>query len=762
MIQLTEILNKTWKKALAAAVAALLIIFYLILPWAAEWYIEKNDEELTGRQIEIGDIDFNLLTGGLTVQNLTLFETDKQTAFVQTERIYVNLELWSILFGTYAFGEITLDQPQVTVIQSGATFNFDDLVKRFTAVDSSAGSAEPTAPVVYRVENFALTQGVMAYTNADVKAELKIVRLNVTSPLLSSEDPNHAISFDFGFDQGGKAKGSFGLDVNSLAYRTDYALDSMNIGIFLPYVADYMNSGHLTGFLTSHQAVAGNLNKPTAIATSGFLRMNTFSLTDPREDKLVGFTAMDVVIDSVDLGREIYDFRYASLDNPYLKVELFDEGNNFTRLMKEAPPEEGGISSDSLSRAAAYGNVFALMAAYIREMSHLYAFSDYNADSLVVRHGTLVFNDFTLHNRFNYLLEDMRVKADKVSSTNAQIKVEAASILNTSGRLKGQLLVDPHGFNNMDIDYSITGLRVSDFNPYSDYFVAHPFTDGVCTYVSKSSVRNYHLKSSHVLDIESIQVGKKRKNKTAYNIPVRLAVALLRDKNGDIHLELPIEGNLNDPKYKVGKVIWQVFRNLISKAVAAPGKLLAGKAGVEEKLLEGFDWKPLQIELTDIHKASLDALAKSLATTPEMKVELVKQYNQALEIDELAVQEGKKKFLFFHRRIGSEDQIPPHEMAQVDEVHHNDSTFNAYLNQQVKTDGELVSVYEKSRRLSGPERLQRKLAMIYKQRTDAIVAYLTTEKGLAPDRFSVGDPATPPSLPYATLSHVTFRFFVED
>jgi Domain of Unknown Function (DUF748) len=378
-----------------------------------------------------------------------------------------------------------------------------------------------------------------------------------------------------------------------------------------------------------------------------------------------------------------------------------------------------------------------------------------------MRRGTLIFNDFTLHNRFNYLLEDLMVKADKVSS-DKNISVEASSVLNTSGRLKGQLVVDPHGFNNMAIDYSITGLRVSDFNPYSDYYVAHPFTDGVCTYVSKSTVRDQYLKSSHVLDIKSIKVGKKQKNATAYNVPVRLAVALLRDKNGDVHLELPIEGNLNDPNYKVGKIIWQVFRNLISKAVAAPGKLLAGKAGVEAKLLEGFEWKPLQTTLTEAQMQSLDALVRSLETTPEMKVEVVRINNDALETDELAVREGKKRFLFFHRRIGSEDAIQPDEMAKVDEVHHNDSTFNAYLNQQVKTDGELVSVYEKSRRLAGNDRLRRALAEIYQRRTDAVVNYLTTVKGLSSERFSVGDPATPPTIAYATSSSMTFRFFVDE
>lgn len=754
-------LRKRWVKVALASVSILLVVCYLILPVAVKWYVESYDEDLTGRQIEIGDIDFNLLTGGVTVEGLVIRETDKQTPFVQADRIFVNLELWSIVFGTYAVNELSVDQLFVAIRQRGTAFNLDDLLARFSSGDTTT-SQEPSEPISYRLSNLKLSGGTFLYLNQDLPAELKLVRLNAGTVGIRSDDPMQRYTFDFGFDQGGTARGDFELNLTTLAYRTTYELDSLNLGIFYPYIAEYMQAGKLEGLFTSHQSIAGNFNTPTALATTGMLKVNDFSLTDPKEEKLFGLKEVRMEIDSVDLGQEIYDFRYVSALQPYLKVELFEEGNNFSRLMKEPSEESSGISSDSLSKAAAYGNVFALMAAYVREMSRLYAFSDYRADSLVIRRGTLVFNDFTLHNRFNYLLEDLLVKADKVSSDNANIKVEAASILNTSGRLQGQLLVDPHGFNNMAIDYSITGLRVSDFNPYSDYYVAHPFTDGVCTYVSKSTVRDNYLKSNHKLDIESIKVGKKVKNKTAYNIPVRLAVALLRDKNGDVHLELPIEGNLNDPKYKVGKVIWQVFRNLISKAVAAPGKLLAGKAGVEEKLLEGFAWSPLQTELTTAQMQSLDALVKSLETTPEMKVELTRVYNQPLETDELAVREGKKKFLFFHRRIGSEEEVRPDEMAALEEVHHNDSTFNAYLNQQVKSDGELVSVYEKSRRLSGSEKLQRKLADIYQKRAEGVMNYLTTAKGLSPERFTFADPDPAPSLPYATPSRLNFRFYVDD
>jgi len=751
------------KKILLIGSVSFILFLFAILPVIVQWYVERNSEELVGRQIRMHDLDLNFLTGGITVEKPVMLEQDRQTIFFQAEEFYVNLGMLRLLIGQISITEVTLTQPQVFIIQQGPGFNLDDLVTRFTTTDSTSNPPEVSDPLEFRVENISILDGIFSYVNKDLNSEIKVIKLNTNCPLISSDDPREVHDFSFLFDRGGRMAGSLDLNINSLSYRTSYTLDSLNIAIFYPYIADYMRAGKLEGLFTSHQQIAGNFQKPAEIATAGEVKLNAFALTDPKEDRLVALEEAKLVIDSVDVGHELYDIRYASIMKPFLKFELFDQGNNFTKLMKEEPAQGSGISSDSLSKAVVYGNVFALMAAYIREMSRTYAFSEYKADSLVMRGGTLIFNDYTLHSRFNYLLEDLMVKTDHVSSSEANIKVVAASILNTSGRLNGQLLVDPHGFSNMDIDYSITKLKVSDFNPYSDYYVAHPFTDGICTYVSKSSVRNQYLKSNHKLDIKTIKVGKKVKNKTAYNVPVKLAVALLRDKNGDVHLELPIEGNLNDPNYKVGKVIWQVFRNLISKAVAAPGKLLASKAGVEEKLLEGFTWLPLQADLTEPQLASLDALVKSLETTPEMNADLVRMYNDQRELDELALREGKKKFLLHNRRIQSEENHTPEELAAMDALHPNDSAFHAYLNNELNTPGDqLVSVYEKSRKVAGHEKLIGRLQEIYQKREVQVLNYLVTMKGIAPERVKIASPEDKTPIPYATPSRMNIKFFVDD
>jgi hypothetical protein len=122
--------------------------------------------------------------------------------------------------------------------------------------------------------------------------------------------------------------------------------------------------------------------------------------------------------------------------------------------------------------------------------------------------------------------------------------------------------------------------------------------------------------------VDQFEFGDKVESKTATKLPVRLAVSLLRDKDGLIDLDLPIEGSLDDPKFRLGKVIWKVLGNLIGKAVTAPfsllGKLLGGGSGQEFSSVDFADGRDAPDEAA---KKKLDALAKALQNRPALKLE---------------------------------------------------------------------------------------------------------------------------------------------
>ncbi len=125
---------------------------------------------------------------------------------------------------------------------------------------------------------------------------------------------------------------------------------------------------------------------------------------------------------------------------------------------------------------------------------------------------------------------------------------------------------------------------------------------------------------------------------TATSLPVKLAVALLKDRNGDIHLDLPVTGSIDDPKFSVWQVVVQILGNLIAKAATSPFALLGGAFGGGEELqyLE-FDYGRTTISEQSAKK--IEVLATALSEKPSLRLEI------AGHVDLEADREGLKQYL---------------------------------------------------------------------------------------------------------------------
>jgi outer membrane protein OmpA-like peptidoglycan-associated protein len=176
--------------------------------------------------------------------------------------------------------------------------------------------------------------------------------------------------------------------------------------------------------------------------------------------------------------------------------------------------------------------------------------------------------------------------------------------------------------------------------------------------------------------VDQLELGEKVESREATNLPVKLAVSLLKDKDGLIDLDLPIEGSLDDPKFRLGKVIWKVLGNLIAKAATAPfallGKLLGGK-GEEFSTVDFADGRDT---LDDAAKKKLEALAKALHDRPALKLEAKGRFSGDKDL------EGLRR-LRFDRKLKAQklaDLVKKGEApASVDDVVVDEKDYATYL-----------------------------------------------------------------------------------
>jgi hypothetical protein len=178
-----------------------------------------------------------------------------------------------------------------------------------------------------------------------------------------------------------------------------------------------------------------------------------------------------------------------------------------------------------------------------------------------------------------------------------------------------------------DVKASFRDIDLPPFTPYSGKYAGYAIARGTLTMEVVYKLQNRKLAAENRFLVDQFEFGEKVESKDATKLPVRLAVSLLKDKDGLIDLDLPIEGSLDDPKFRLGKVIWQVLGNLIGKAATAPFALLGKLFGGKGEELSSIDFADGSETLDDASKKKLDALATALNNRPALKLEATGRFS---------------------------------------------------------------------------------------------------------------------------------------
>jgi Domain of Unknown Function (DUF748) len=172
-----------------------------------------------------------------------------------------------------------------------------------------------------------------------------------------------------------------------------------------------------------------------------------------------------------------------------------------------------------------------------------------------------------------------------------------------------------------DLALSFRNIELSTFNPYSGKFAGYNISKGKLTTELHYKVVGRKLDAQHHIIVDQLEFGDKTESKDAVSLPVKLAVALLKDRDGVIDLNLPITGSLDDPKFRLGPIVWKVFVNILEKAVTAPFALLGSLFGGGPDL-QFVDFQPGAAELNPAAADKARTMVKALTARPQLKVEI--------------------------------------------------------------------------------------------------------------------------------------------
>ncbi|MBP6876964.1 MAG: DUF748 domain-containing protein [Phenylobacterium sp.] len=172
-----------------------------------------------------------------------------------------------------------------------------------------------------------------------------------------------------------------------------------------------------------------------------------------------------------------------------------------------------------------------------------------------------------------------------------------------------------------DVAMSFQNLEMTTFTPYSGKFAGYRINKGKLSVELNYRIDDRKLDANHHVVINQLELGEKVDSTDATKLPVKLIVALLKDRHGVIDLPIPISGTLDDPKFRVWPVIWKVVGNLFTKIATSPFALLGALGGGGEDL-QFIDFAPGASALDAANGQKIEQLRKALVERPALNLEI--------------------------------------------------------------------------------------------------------------------------------------------
>lgn len=195
-----------------------------------------------------------------------------------------------------------------------------------------------------------------------------------------------------------------------------------------------------------------------------------------------------------------------------------------------------------------------------------------------------------------------------------------------------------------DLTMSFKDVDLTVVNPYSGHFVGYKIDKGKLSVDVTYKVDQRKLDARQHFLVDQLELGERVESPDAVHLPLKIAVALLKDRHGVIDLDLPMNGSLDDPKFRIGPIIWKVFVNLITKAATAPFALLGHLFGGGEHP-NIIEFAPGSADLEKPAQDQLAALVKALNERPQLKLDVPAVYSKSIDRPQLAAARLQQELL---------------------------------------------------------------------------------------------------------------------
>ncbi len=241
---------------------------------------------------------------------------------------------------------------------------------------------------------------------------------------------------------------------------------------------------------------------------------------------------------------------------------------------------------------------------------------------ITLNNGNVNFSDF-------FVKPNYTANLTNVSGTVTELTPEKAGLVNLSGRIDGTGSLAIDGSINplirnlfLNIKADATDIDLPRLSPYSGKYIGYGIEKGKLGAKVSYKLEDRKLQAENRVILDQLTFGEKVDSPTAMKLPVLFAVALLKDRNGVIDINMPIGGSLDDPQFSISGLVLRMIGNLIVKVITSPFTLLASLGGGKDQELSKIDFTVGSANLSNASIEKAESIAKALTDRPSLKLDL--------------------------------------------------------------------------------------------------------------------------------------------
>jgi hypothetical protein len=442
----------------------------------------------------------------------------------------------------------------------------------------------------------------------------------------------------------------YALDEGRLEGKAQLA--AFDLTTIQPYFDRYTRMDLLSGALTTDLAVT--LLADGGFAANGMLQVDKLRTVDKaQQDDFLKWDRLRAEGFSYDGRTAELRIRTLRLRAPYARVIIAkDETINVVEIMTPAKP------------ARAYQPTVQVATAQGPPPQE----TQIRIDAVAIENGSLNFADFWIQPNYAVSIQQLSgVIADLSSeeSSRATLDLEGKVDRYAPATISGEMnLLSATLFTNIRLQFA--GVDMTSVTPYSGRFAGYKIEKGKLSVDVTYRVENRSLDAKQKFVIDQLQLGEKVDSPDAVSLPLKLAVALLKDRNGVIDIDLPMTGSLDDPKFRLGPLIWKAFVGLLTKIATAPFALIGNLFGGGPEV-NSVEFEPGAITLAPADLEKMASVRKALVERPALQVDVPMAYSAEIDgglIERQALESSVSKLAGSQRKLlgGRPDEEEVKEM----------------------------------------------------------------------------------------------------